>query len=263
MIMSDDEKSSSEPVDPVDPTAKAQELSRPAMPKRFYQAANAEETPDGFEIHLDGRPVRSPSGNSLVVPTGELAAALAAEWEAQDKVINAATMPLTRLVNSALDGVAPRLGEVVDDIVRYSGSDLLCYRADGPDGLVARQTAVWDPILDWASDRLGARFVLAEGIMYVAQPVAVQEALRSRLELLSALPLAATHAMTSLCGSALLAFGVLDGHLTDEEAWAAAHVDEDWNIDQWGEDLEAKQTRAGKWQDMRAAGTLIAAFRNL
>jgi chaperone required for assembly of F1-ATPase len=201
--------------------------------------------------------MRTPAKRELALPSKALAEALAAEWEAQGDRIDPATMPLTRLVNSALDGVAGREAEVRAEIAKYAVSDLLCYRAEGPSELVRRQAVAWDPILAWAREALGARLSTAQGIVPVAQPEAATRAIESGLARLDPLALAAHHVMTTLTGSALLALAHGHRRLTAEEAWAAAHVDEDWQISQWGEDAEAKARRDRRWSEMQAASRLL------
>ena len=155
--------------DPLDPTESARRNMRPQLRKRFYQRAHVGEAAP-FAVLLDNRPVRTPAGNALALPSRALGEAVAAEWDAQQERIDPAVMPLTRLVNSIIDGVATAPAPVADEVAKYLGSDLVCYRADTPAGLVARQAQHWDPILDWARETLGARFVLAEGVMFAAQP---------------------------------------------------------------------------------------------
>ncbi len=170
-------------------------------------------------------------------------------------------MPLTRLANSAIDGVAGREAEVRADIAEYAGSDLVCYRAHGPERLVERQCRAWDPILAWSRDTLGARFEVATGIMPVAQPDAGRAAVAEALARLDAFTLAALHVMTTLMGSALLALAHARGRLSAEEAWAAAHVDEDWQISQWGKDAEAAARRERRWAEMQAASRMLSLLR--
>ena len=155
---------------PLDPTESARRNMRPQLRTRFYRAAAVGEGPDGFAVLLDGRPVRTPARRPLAAPVRELAEALAAEWDAQRDKVDPAAMPLTRLANSIIDGVAPAPGPVAAEVEKYLGTDLLFYRADGPAGLVAAQRRHWDPVVEWARDTLGARFVLVEGVMHVAQP---------------------------------------------------------------------------------------------
>jgi chaperone required for assembly of F1-ATPase len=227
-------------------------------PKRFYRSASADGAPPTCRVLLDGRPVRTPARREMAVPTRPLAEALAAEWEAQGERVDPATMPLTRLVNSALDGVTGRQRDVRAEIAKYAASDLLCYRAEGPAELVRRQADAWDPVLAWAREALGARLVLGQGIVPVAQPRAATAAVERALAELDAFGLAAHHVMTTLMGSALLTLAHARGRLTAEEAWAAAHVDEDWQIGQWGEDAEAEARRDRRWAEMQAASRMLA-----
>ena len=238
------------------PMTKAQAATRPALPKRFYEQAVAVEHEDGFAIHLDGRPLRTPAKALLILPDAELADAVAAEWAAQTEFVDPATMSLTRLANSALDTVAEDPGAVAQEAARYAGSDLLCYRAEEPDGLVERQNAAWDPILDWARDHLGLRFNLAGGIVHVSQPDETLARVESILTGYAPLPLAGLHVITTLTGSVVLALAVANGRLDAETAWSAAFVDEDWQIAHWGADAEAMKRRRAAWRDMEAAARL-------
>ena len=240
------------------PMQSAQRLMRPELPKRFYKSAEAARSGQGFTILLDGRPVRSPAKNPISVPDEGLALALAEEWNAQAEVIDPAKMPLTRLVNSAIDGVAREPAAVRAEIVKYAESDLICYRAEGPDRLVARQEAAWNPVLGWAEQELGARFEHTAGVVFRQQPQASSDAVAASLEALDIFRLAALSAATTLTGSALLSLAVLHGRLSVEEAWNAAHIDEDWNVEAWGEDEEAKDRRARRYEEMKAAGRLLA-----
>ncbi|HEV7462978.1 MAG TPA: ATP12 family protein [Methyloceanibacter sp.] len=231
-----------------------------ALPKRFYKEVAIEDRgADGIAIALllDGKPVRTPGKAPLVLPARDLAAAVAEEWRAQGERIDPETMPLTRLANSAIDGVRGREDAVIADILAHAGSDLLCYRADGPKGLVAAQSKHWDPVLAWAKSTLKAPLRLAEGIVHVAQPKSALQGIKRELEGLDAFRLAALHGMTSLTGSALLALAVALQRLTPEEAWKAAHVDEAWEISQWGEDEDAAARRANRWRDFAAASRML------
>ncbi len=243
---------------PIDPTESARRSLQPAkLRKRFYSEVQVgDETGDGHPVLLDGRSIRTPARALLGAPTRHVAAALAAEWEAQREVIDPALMPLTRLANSIIDGVTDRRGEVAADIAKYLGSDLLFYRADGPPGLVAEETRLWDPVIDWARDHLGARFVLAQGITFAEQPDHAVAAARLAIPR-DVWRLGAAHAVTTLTGSALLALALVHGRLAAEEAWAAAHVDEDWNARQWGADDLTLERRARTWIEMQAATTIL------
>ena len=234
---------------------------RPVLPKRFY--ADAAVAPDGsaFAVHLDGRGIRTPLRRPLQVPTAALAEAVAAEWRAQGEWIDPATMPLTRLLNTAVDGVADTLAATRDDLAAYVETDLLFYRAGEPERLVARQDAVWSPVVAWAERRLGARFSLAEGVMHVAQPPSSIAAFRNWASgFHDPLLVAALHQMTTLTGSALLTLAVTERHRTPAEAWSAAHLDEDWNIALWGADDEAAARRAARERDFLAACAVAGAL---
>jgi chaperone required for assembly of F1-ATPase len=232
-----------------------------ALPKRFYERVDVGDRDGGFALLLDEKPVRTPGKRQLVLPSRALAEAVAEEWRAQKERVDPATMPLTKLANSAIDGVPGREDDVIGDILNYAGSDLLCYRANGPRGLVEAQRAHWDPVLAWAKSALGAPFVLAEGIVRVDQPQASLDRLREALKAHEPFGLAALHVMTGLTGSALLARAVALGRMTPEEAWKAAHVDEDWQIAQWGEDAEAASRRAARRRDFAAAARALSLIK--
>jgi chaperone required for assembly of F1-ATPase len=232
---------------------------RPSTPgvKRFYEAVAVTEEPGGFGIALDRRPLRTPARAPLVLPVRALAQAVAEEWAVQGEHIVPATMVLTRLVNSAIDGVAGREPAVVADIVAYGGCDLVCYRADAPERLAARQAAAWDPLLTWAARDLGSAFVCVAGILHHPQPPTALEALARKLKRQGPFRLAAAHTIATLTGSAILTLALLEGAVTADDAWAAAHVDEDWQIEQWGEDSQAQARRAARRCDFDFAVRLL------
>ncbi|WEK49560.1 MAG: ATPase [Candidatus Kaistia colombiensis] len=240
-------------------TTAPEKLDAPKLPKRFYEQVATAPVEGGYAVHLDGRALRTPAKAVLAVPDESIAAAIAAEWAGQKDVINPASMPLTRLVNSALDGVSREPVETRAEILRYAGSDLLCYRSEGPASLVALQDAAWSPLIAWMQERFQARFVLAEGIVHVEQFPETIEAVDAALGELDILRLAALNTITTLTGSAILAVAMLHRHLSAEEAWAAAHVDEDYQIGLWGEDEEASARREGRWSEMQAAALVLAA----
>jgi chaperone required for assembly of F1-ATPase len=243
---------------PLDPQEAARGAMRTPQRKRFYSLAGIRDEAGGFAIVLDDRPIRTPSGRVVIVPDRGLAEDVAAEWSAQGETLDPSTMPLTRFANSVVEAVADRADLVRDDIAKYLQSDLLFYRAGHPEALVAREAAHWDPVLDWARDHLGAHFILAEGIMHVGQPEAAVAAARAALPT-DPWAVAAAHVVTTLTGSALLALALLHGARDADQVWRAAHVDEDWNADQWGVDEEAAARRAGKLTDFRAATRILAA----
>lgn len=245
-----------------DPVKAVQRAMRPMPVKRFYAQAVPEERDDAYVLTLDGRPAHTPARKLVAVPTRALGEALAAEWQAQGAEIDPAAMPLTRLVNSAIDGAAASPQSVIDDLVKYVRSDLICYRAGEPDRLVAEQAAAWDPIIAWVYDAFGARFVLSEGVTFVAQPDAAVSAMRAKFEdEESPFRLAALHVMTTISGSALIALAHASGHLSMEDAWAVAHVDERFQERVWGEDGDALRRRSGRKTDFEAASRLYALSR--
>jgi chaperone required for assembly of F1-ATPase len=244
-----------------DPMKRAQAHMRQPLPKRFYKAVDHAEGEGGFVVRLDGKAAKTPGRATLVLPTGRLATLVAGEFAAQGETIDPATMPLTRLANTVVDGVRREPEAVMEEVLRYASSDLLCYRADAPEGLVAKQAEAWDPVLDWVRGETGARFVLSEGVMHVTQPREALALIGAHLgRRMEPFRLAALHVMTTLSGSALLALAVEGRFLTAAEAWAAAHVDEDWNIAKWGEDAEAAARRAARWRDMQSAAATLDAL---
>jgi chaperone required for assembly of F1-ATPase len=244
---------------PLDPEEAVRRTTRGPRRKRFFARAGVVEGPDGFAIRLDDKPVRTPSGRVLAAPIPEIADAIAAEWEAQKEFIDPLTMPFTRFANSVVDAVVERADAVADDVAKYLGSDLLFYRAGHPEGLVAREAALWDPVVFWVADTLGARFILAEGIVHVRQPESAIAAARAAFPA-DPWSIAALHVVTTLTGSALLALALRDGVLDADQVWAAAHVDEDWNIEKWGIDEEVAARRAARLVDFRAAARILGAL---
>jgi chaperone required for assembly of F1-ATPase len=234
--------------------ARAQAQMRLPETKRFYARAGVAEAPGGFELRLDGRAARTPAKLKLVAPTRSLAEAIAAEWAAQGETIDASSMPLTRLANSALDGVARALRETATEVANYAGADLVCYRGVEPQDLADRQAEAFDPVLQWAETALGARFVLAGGVMHVAQPEGALAAVRAAVGAhAEPFALTALHGLTSLSGSVLIALMIADGALAAESGWRAAHVDEDFQIERWGADAEAERRRNARWREFAAA----------
>jgi chaperone required for assembly of F1-ATPase len=245
-----------------DPIRRAQIQMNKPLPKRFYKSVSVAERDRAFAIELDGKAVRTPARQILVVPTRTLADLVAGEWDAQAEFINPTVMPATRLVNTALDGVSNDTQAVFEDILRFSSSDLLCYRASEPEALVERQVEQWDPVLDWAANDLGARFLSVEGVMHREQPREAVAAFAVTLRKHdTALALAALHTVTTLSGSALLALAFAEGYLALEEVWSLAHLDEDWTIEQWGSDEEAEERRRTRFEDFKAATDVFLALR--
>lgn len=253
---------------PIDPTESARRAARPILRQRFYRRAHVGEgdTASGFPMLLDGKKVATPARRALVAPARALAEHIAEEWNAQEGVIDPARMPLTRLANAIIDAVADKPAPVAAEVAKYLGSDLLFYRADRPEGLIARQAELWDPIMAWAREVLGARFVQMEGVMYAAQPPEAIAAARAAIPADGEDPrqvwrLGAISSITTLTGSALLALALSVGAIDAETAWDAAHVDEDWQMMQWGRDELALDRRAFRFAEFDAATTVLAVTR--
>lgn len=232
--------------------------------KRFYKDVSvtpASESDKGFGVLLDGRRVRTPAKRELSLPNIDLAEALADEWRRQGASIAPGTMPLTRITNSAIDGVSESTTEVRSAILAYGGSDLVCYFADGPAELIERQQREWGVVHAWMRESFGVALRLANGIMPVEQPREVLEQLELALGSRTVLELAALHVITSSMGSLVLALAVLHGRLSAHEAWRLAHIDEDFQIEKWGQDGVAAERREAHWREVEAAGRILAACR--
>lgn len=214
--------------------------------KRFWKAAAVTEGDAGFGVALDGRPVKTPGKALLVVPSRPLAAAIAAEWDAQQGQIDPRKMPLTRAANSALDKVTPQHAEVAALIADYGGTDHLCYRAATPPVLRALQDAAWQPLLDWAAARFGAKLCAGEGVLPLPQDRTALARLAAEVTAKDAFALAALHDLVAITGSLVLGLAVAEGHIGAETAWSLSRIDEDWQISQWGEDDEAQAHAAAK-----------------
>ncbi len=234
-------------------------VDRP-LPKRFYKAVSVG---NDLTILLDGRAVKTPLKQKLILPTRTLAEAIAAEWVAVDKVINPALMPLTKLANTAIDTVTASRAHVVSEIVAYAGNDLVCYRAERPSDLVALQAKAWDPVLLWAKATLGAEFLTTTGVIHIGQPPAALSEMRSHLLILDNFRLTAIHSAMTLTGSALLALMLHAQATSAEQAWATAHVDEDFQIAQWGPDVQAAQRREWRKADFMASSQFMNLLCNL
>jgi len=246
---------------PGDPMRAAQRNMRPVTLGRFYKTAGVAAVAGGFALQLDGRGASTPAKNALVFPTQALAELVAKEWAGQGATIDPAAMPATRIANSAIDGVAAAMAETRAELAAYGETDLLYYRAGEPEKLVIAQASAYDPVLDWAHETFGVRFVLAEGIMHVAQPERSLRAIRAELDAIDEpFALAALHVMTTLTASILLALAVFRSAFSVADAWRIAHVDEDFQISQWGEDDDAMARRAARWRDMAAAAAMAGAL---
>ena len=226
--------------------------------KRFWTDVAVEA--DGG-IKLDARPVRTPGRTPLILATAALAEAVAAEWRAVEDEIDPRAMPLTGLANAAIDRIGPDPARFADDLARYAASDLLCYRAEVPAELVARQAIAWDPPLDWARTRYDVHFAITQGIMHVDQPAATVTRLSDAVRALGAFELAALSPVVTITGSLVLALALIEQAMPPDAIWATAHVDEDWQTERWGEDALAAQSLAAKRADYDGAVRFLAALR--
>ena len=246
-----DEKASNGPRIP------GKEAMKPELRKRFYQSVATEPAGEEFTVTLDGRAVRTPGKALLALPNVELASELAQEWNNQVDVIDPATMIMTQIANTGIDGVREKEDDVRAELVNFAGSDLLCYRADHPQELVELQEATWNPILSWAAGTYGIELSQTEGIMPVTQSETALNAMGNAFASEGALGLSGLHVLITLSGSAVLGLAVRHGHLSPEAAWIAAHVDEDWQIAQWGDDEEAQERREKRWVEFSTAARFL------
>ena len=229
--------------------------------KRLYKEAVAVAVAGGYGIALDGKPLLTPAKRPLVLPAMPLAEAIAAEWQAQGDTIDPLAMPQMRLASIAIDLVMPRREEVLAELGKYAGTDLVCYRAEHPPELVARQHSVWQPLVDWATLRFDAPLAVTAGIVPVAQPPATLHAFAAALADYDPLRLTALHAATAACGSLVIALALIEGRLDAEAAFAAAQLDESFQIEQWGEDAEQTARRANLRKDIAAIAQLVDLLR--
>jgi chaperone required for assembly of F1-ATPase len=225
--------------------------------RRFWESARPAAADAGFAVALDDEPLNTPGEARLLLPTAALAAAIAEEWQAVEGEIQPERLPLTRLAVAAIDQVAPAPGSLVEAVAAYGGTDLLCYRAEEPEALARRQGALWDPLLDWAERTFGATLVPVEGVMHFPQPEASLAALRREVERLDAFRLAGLAELVMLSGSLVLGLAVARTVLRGEEAWPLSRVDEDWQIEQWGEDAEAAAAAARRRSEFLAAERFV------
>jgi len=229
--------------------------------KRFYREASVRPGEGGEQILLDERPVKTPAKRPLALPNAALAQAIAAEWNAQAGEVRPRSMPLTGLANAAIDRVAPDKEAFAATLAAYGDSDLLCYRADAPASLVARQTALWDPLLAWARRRFDVDFEVVTGIVHRLQPPHTLARLGHAVAALGAFELAALAPLVTISGSLVIALAVTEGAIRLDAAWAAAALDETWQAEQWGEDSEAAAMLAARRAEFDAAWRLLELLR--
>jgi chaperone required for assembly of F1-ATPase len=225
--------------------------------RKFWQHAGVTESGAGFAVSLDARPLMTPAGLPLLVPTESLAEAIAGEWNALDDEILPARLPLTRLANTAIDRVARDHSAVVATVSEYGGADLICYRAASPEALAARQAASWDPWLEWAALELDAPLFAVSGLMHHPQPDASLVALKAAVAACDPFALTALHELVTLSGSLILGLVVAGSALIPETAWDLSRIDEEWQAEQWGTDAEAEAAAAAKRADFLRAAALL------
>lgn len=229
--------------------------------KRFYKSVDIAEVEAGWSVALDGKLIKTPAKRPFAAPTKALAKAAAAEWDRQEGEIKPAAMPVTKAVNTALDRTMPEYEAVAEMVAEYGGSDLICYRADAPAELIARQAAAWDPLLDWSASHLKARLITAVGVMHMLQPEDGQAALADAVRRHDPFELTGLYDLVALSGSLIIGLAVAGGHLTPADGWATSRVDHLWQEDQWGVDDEAAAQAAYKAEEFAQAARLIGLAR--
>jgi chaperone required for assembly of F1-ATPase len=229
--------------------------------KRFYKEAKAAPTESGFQVLLDGRPVKTPARQSLILPTEALAEAIAEEWRGQGDEIVPTAMPLLRLANSAQDGVRQHRAATIEAVLKFGASDLLSYRAEDA-ALAARQRSAWDPLLAWAEFTLDAGLKVTDGIAHVSQPEGALAALEAALDARDDFELAALHVLASITGSLVLAMAVAGEKLDAAEAFALSRLDESFQQERWGTDHEAEQRAKALAAEMDAAARFLVLARH-
>lgn len=225
--------------------------------RRVYKTAETCGSEGRWGVTLDGRPLRTPARAELALPTAALASAIAAEWDAQQSEIRPATMPLFRLAATAIDRTGWQRDEVAREVAGYADTDLVCYRADQPPALIARQQAQWQPLLDWATARYDAALAVTTGIVPTRQSPVVLQAFAAAVAAQDDFRLTALHGLTTACGSLVIALAVLEGRIGADEAFAASQLDETFQIEAWGEDAEAARRREVLAADIKAAARFL------
>jgi len=231
--------------------------------KRFYKAAAAVEADQGYAVQLDSRSVKTPAKNVLNVSARALADAIAAEWDAQGEDIDAHEMRLTRLANSAIDRVVEHRDSVISEIAGYIETDLVCYRAQLPEGLVKAQEAGWGPLVSWIRDRHGVDLEITTGLLPIAQSRASIDAVRAAVGEFDVFSLAGLHMVTVSSGSVVIGLAVADDRIDGMEAWEISLIDETYQLTEWGEDPDATKRRAGLRDDIAAGAAFLRLCRSL
>lgn len=230
--------------------------------KRVYRAVAVAPGDGGWQVMLDSRVLHTPAKAPLLLPNRALAAAVAAEWDAQVETIVPATMPLMRLAATAIDRVAPQRERVIEEVAAYAGTDLVCYRAERPAELVARQQAIWQPLVDWATLRYDAPLIVTTGVVPRPQPAGAVAAIHAAVAAFDDFSLTAVHDLTTTCGSVVIALALAESHLEPEAAWQASQLDETYQIEKWGEDAEAGRRRAAIRSDIEASCRFLVLLRS-
>ena len=225
--------------------------------KRFWKDVSVERGGEGWAIRLDGRAVKTPARAGLEVPTVALANAIAEEWRAVGETIDPRAMPLTGLANAAIDRVAPAGDAFAKGIANYAEADLACYRSEGPTALVERQEREWDKLLGWARRRFDVDFVTTSGLMHVTQPPATVEQLSHAVAALDPFRLAGLSPLVTVGGSLVAALAVLEKAMIPEEGWDAVSIDDRWQMEQWGADVEAEASLENRRRDFMAAARFL------
>lgn len=242
---------------------RAQHLNKVELPKRFYKDVAAGPVDGGFVVTLDGRPVRTPGHKRpVIVPAAAIATAIAGEWAAQGEFIDPATMPMVRLINSAIESGEEMIPAFREEIIKFAGSDLLLYRAESPQELVSEQELAWDNALTAIARHFGVSFQPTMGIVHQSQPKATLDRLADSLGSENLFTLTAMVSLTGLTGSGLLVIGLLNKLFSPDQVWKAAHVDEDYQISQWGQDEEAADRRARRRVEFDTAVAVLDALRS-
>ena len=229
--------------------------------KRFYGEVGVEPAGTGFTVTLDGRPLRSPDGAAFILPTKDLALAIAAEWRAQEEEISFHAMPLAALAAAAIDRVKRQRCDMIDHALEFAGADLLCYRAEAPPELVLHQQDHWQPLLDWLTDTYGARLVVTTGVVHVDQPEQALQSLRAAVEALDDFELTALSSAATACGSLAIALALTAGRIDTGEAFEVSRLDETFQIERWGEDAEAAERRRCIKDEIKAAAKFLKLVR--
>lgn len=227
------------------------------LPRRFYKQAAAAACGDKWQVELDGRVLKTPAKQTLLLPAEALANAIAAEWDAQAEHVDPATMPLTRLTNVAIDQTPAAREALAAEVAKYAETDLVCHLAEGPAALRERQEAAWRPLRDWAGQSLGIVLIPVEGIIASPQPSASLEAAHAHAMALGNIRLTGLAWACGLYGSGVLALAVERGRISAGDAFHASRIDEDWQIEQWGADEEAAQAAENRRKDALALGELF------